>query len=75
MRRLPILTLLIYAILTAYIIIGVYFGVRYQPFFTPLLTLLGFVFALQHGSQRMGWGRTLLLLGLTLGVREQKTLF
>jgi putative membrane protein len=68
MRRLPVYTLLIYAILTAYIIIGIYLGVRYQPFLTPLLTLLGFVFAVQHGSERMGWGRTLLLLGLTFAV-------
>jgi uncharacterized membrane protein len=68
MRRLPILILLIYAILTVYIVISAYLEVRYQPFFTPLLTLLAFVFALDHGSQRMDWSRTLLLLGLTFGV-------
>jgi uncharacterized membrane protein len=68
MRRLSVLLLLIYAILTVYIVISAYLGVRYQPFFTPLMTLLAFVFALLHGSQRIGWGRTLLLLGLTFGI-------
>jgi uncharacterized membrane protein len=68
LRKLPVLLLLIYAILSAYIVISALLGVRYLPFFTPLVTLLGFAFALLHGSQHIGWRRTLLLLGLTFGV-------
>jgi uncharacterized membrane protein len=68
MRRLPALLLLIYAILTAYTVISAFLGVRYLPFFTPLLTLLAFIFALLHGSQHMRWRRTVLLLVLTFGV-------
>ena len=45
-----------------------YAGVPYQPFFTPLLTLLAFTFAIQHGSQNLGWKRTLLLLLLTFTI-------
>jgi putative membrane protein len=68
MKKLTFALLLVYALLTAYTLVGGFFGVRYQPFFTPLLTLLAFLFALLHAGQRLGWGRSLLLLGLTFGV-------
>jgi putative membrane protein len=35
---------------------------------TPLLTLIAFLFAVLHASQRMGWKSALLLLALTFGV-------
>lgn len=68
MRRLTLVLLLIYAALSAYTVLGGFFGVRYNPLFTPLLTLFAFTFALVHGTQRMGWRRALLLLSLTFGV-------
>jgi len=68
MRRITICLLAAYTLLTAYTVIGAFFGQRYQPFFTPLLSLLAFTFALLHAGQSLGWCRTLLLLGLTFGV-------
>lgn len=68
MRKITLLLLIVYAALSLYNIIGVYGGIPYQPFFTPLLTLLGFVFAMLHGWQYLGWKRTLLLLFLTFSV-------
>ena len=66
--KLTKLILIIFALLTIYNIVSLYAGVPYQPFFTPLLTLLAFTFAIQHGSQNLGWKRTLLLLTLTFGI-------
>jgi carotene biosynthesis associated membrane protein len=60
--------LVIYAVLIIYTLVSLYVGIPYQPFFTPLLTLLAFTFALQHGSQNLGWKRTLLLLVLTFAI-------
>lgn len=68
MRKLIPLLLLLYAALTAYTVIAFFFGIPFQPFFTPLLTVLAFSFALLHGGQHLGWPRTLLLLGLTFAV-------
>lgn len=68
MRKLTITLLAIYAVLTAYLVVDYFFANRYRAIFTPLMTLLAFTFALLHGSQRMGWRRTLLLLGVTFGV-------
>lgn len=67
-HKLTKLILIIYALITIYSLVSLYGGVPYQPFFTPLLTLLAFTFALQHGSQNLGWKRTLLLLLLTFAV-------
>jgi putative membrane protein len=67
-HKLTKLILILYALLTLYNLVSLYAGYPYQPFFTPLLTLLAFVFALQHGSQNLGWKRTLLLLLLTFSV-------
>jgi putative membrane protein len=66
--KLTKLILIVYALLTIYNLVSMYAGVPYQPFFTPLLTLLAFTFALQHGSQNIGWKRTLLLLALTFAI-------
>jgi uncharacterized membrane protein len=60
--------LVVYALLTIYTLVTIFVGIPYQPFFTPLLTLLAFVFALDHGSQNLGWKQMLLLLLLTLAV-------
>ena len=67
-RRLTKLILIIYALLTAYTLVNLFIGIPYHPFFTPLLTLLGFSFALLHGSQNLGWRRTLMLLVLTFTI-------
>jgi uncharacterized membrane protein len=67
-RKLTKLILIIYALLTAYNVISLFFGIPYHPFFTPLLTVIAFVFALLHGSQRMGWKKTALLLLCTFAV-------
>ena len=65
MHKLTFYLLWVYALLSAYVVLSAFFGVRYQPFFTPLLTLVAFVFALLHGSQRLGWGGSFLFLALT----------
>ncbi len=67
-RRLSILLLIIYALLTTYTLVSLYLGVPYHPVFTPLLTIIAFTFALLHGSQYLGWRHTLLLLLLTFAV-------
>jgi uncharacterized membrane protein len=67
-RRLTTHILILYALLTLYTLIGPSLGLPYHPFFTPLLTLVAFTFALLHGSQNLGWKHTLLLLGLTFSI-------
>ena len=66
--KLTIIMLIIYAILVTYTVISIFINIQFQPILTPTITFLAFTFALLHGSQRMGWGRTLLLLALTFGV-------
>jgi len=68
LRQLTLAILVLYALLTAYTVIGGFLGQRYQPFFTPLLSLLSFAFALLHAGQSLGWRSALLLLGLTFAV-------
>jgi uncharacterized membrane protein len=68
LRKPLLVVLILYIALTIYTVAGIWFDIRYQPFFTPMLTVLAFVFALLHGWQYLGWKRTLLLLGLTFGV-------
>jgi putative membrane protein len=60
--------LVVYTLLTAYSVARGFVGQRYQPIFTPLLSLLAFSFALLHASHRIGWRRGLLLLALTFSV-------
>jgi carotene biosynthesis associated membrane protein len=65
-RKLTAILLCFYALLTTYTLISLLIGIGYHPFFTPLLTLIAFIFALLHGSQNLGWRHTLLLLALTM---------
>lgn len=67
-RRITLDLLILYALLTLYTLISPSLGLPYHPFFTPLLTLVAFTFALLHGSQNLGWKQTLLLLGLTFSI-------
>lgn len=66
MRKLTTILLCFYALLTAYTLFSLFIGIGYHPFFTPLLTLIAFIFAFSHGSQNLGWRQTLLLLALTI---------
>ncbi len=68
MRTLTLVFLLAFILLLAYSTFAAVMGLPYTPLLTPLSTLTGFVFALLHASQRLGWWRALLLLGLTFGV-------
>ncbi len=68
LRRLTQLILIIYALLTAYTLVSLFVGVPYHSFFTPLLTLLAFIFAILHSCQNLGWKQALLLLVLTFAV-------
>ena len=63
-----IFVLLIYLLLITYTLAARFFGVDYQPIFTPLITLLAFIFAVLHGGMCLGWKRAFLLLGLTVAV-------
>ena len=67
-RNLTKTILIIYILLTTYNLVSLFIGIPYLPFFTPLLTLIAFVFALLHGSQNLGWRQTLLLLLLTFAI-------
>jgi putative membrane protein len=60
--------LLIYALLTFYTLLSPFLGLPYHPFFTPLLTLLAFAFAILHSWQNLGWKQALLLLVLTFAI-------
>jgi uncharacterized membrane protein len=68
LRRLTLAILIIYALLTVYTLVSLFANVPYHSFFTPLLTLLAFTFALLHSYQNLGWKHALLLLGLTFAV-------
>jgi len=67
-KKLSPILLAVYALVVAYIVLSFFFGIQFQPFFTPLSTLIAFIFAVDHSSQRLGWGKALLLLGLTFAV-------
>ncbi len=67
-RKMSVYLLVIYAILTAYLIVRAYLGLPNIDFFTPLLTLVAMTFAVLHASQRIGWRRAVLLLALTFAV-------
>ena len=67
-RRMTIVLLVLYALLTAFAVARPAFGVKPMSFLTPLTTLVGFGFALLHAGQREGWGRALRLLALVFGV-------
>ncbi len=68
MRRVTIVLLLVYIILSGYVVLVAALGQTPAPLITPILTLIAFLFAALHASQRMGWRGALLLLALTFGV-------
>src|SRR5512136_2831928 len=68
LRRLALILLILYALLTVYTILGRPFGIAPAMVFTPLVTLAGFAFALVHAGQRQGWQGALRLLALVFGV-------
>jgi uncharacterized membrane protein len=67
-RTWSIALLVVYGALVAYTTVSALLGYRTHPFFTPLLSLLSFSFALLHGSVRLGWRKALLLLALTFSI-------
>ena len=69
LRRLAVVLLLIYAVLSAYTSTAYLLNVPQigKPVM-PLLTLTAFSFALIHARVRLGCPRTLLLLGLSFGI-------
>jgi uncharacterized membrane protein len=68
LRTLTKLILIVYALLTVYTLVNLFLGLPYHTFFTPLLTLLAFAFAILHGWQNLGWKQALLLLLLTFAI-------
>ena len=68
MRRITILLLILYALLTAYPLVSLALGASPMGIMTPITTLAGFTFALVHACQREGWERALRLLVLVFGV-------
>jgi putative membrane protein len=68
LRRVTIALLILYAIATAYTILGRPLGIAPSRIVTPLVTLFGFAFALLHAGQREGWSRALRMLALVFGV-------
>ncbi len=66
MKKVILILLILYALLTAYSILSIPLGVSLFSMFTPLTTLVGFAFALLHAIQREGWKRALALLASVL---------
>ncbi|MGD0611067.1 MAG: carotenoid biosynthesis protein [Anaerolineales bacterium] len=62
-RRIMIILLLLYALLTLYSVCSIALGGHPSPWLIPINTLAGFGFALLHARQREGWSRALRLLG------------
>jgi len=68
MKKVTLFLLILYILLTTYVILALVFDLPYTSLFTPLLTSLAFVFAVLHASERMGWIHALLLLALTFAI-------
>jgi uncharacterized membrane protein len=68
LRRATLVLLIVYALITAYSILGRPLKIAPEAIVTPLVTLAGFAFALLHAGQREGWRGALGLLGLVFGV-------
>ncbi len=64
LRRLTLILLVLYALVTVYSILGQPLG----PIPANTFPLVGFAFALLHAGQREGWGGALRLLALVFGV-------
>ena len=63
LRRISIALLVLYALLTVYPLVSLAIGADPSGMMTPVTTLVGLAFAILHAGQRLGWKRTLLLLG------------
>lgn len=68
LRRVSVIILLIYILLTTYSILSIALGQTPSMYITPVTTLAGFVFALLHAGLRQGWTNSLRLLALVFGV-------
>jgi uncharacterized membrane protein len=69
LRKLTFLSFLVFTSAVVYITTDTsLFGVRFSPVVTPLVTLLSFLFAVLHSTDRFGWKHCLLLLGLTFTI-------
>lgn len=68
LKKLSWILLTFYALVVGYIVLSFFFGIEFQPFFTPFATTLAFIFAVDHSSTRLGWKKALLLLVVTFAV-------
>jgi uncharacterized membrane protein len=68
LRRITLTLLILYAMITAYSILGRPLGIAPSRVITPLVTLAGFAFASVHAGQREGWKRAAWLLALVFAV-------
>jgi uncharacterized membrane protein len=68
LRRASIIFLILYALLTVYMIVSIALGHMPSFIFTPLTTLAGSAFALCHAARRESWKRALILLALVFSV-------
>jgi uncharacterized membrane protein len=68
LRRITLILLIIYVLITAYSIIGRSLGIAPSFIITPLVTICGFTFAMEHAWQREGWKQALWLLALVFVV-------
>lgn len=66
MRRLTLITLELYAVVSLYVLLRAILELPFQILPAILLSGLAFVFALLHAGLREGWRRAFLLLGLTV---------
>lgn len=62
LRTFTITALLVYALLTFYPGFSIAFGIMPSLYITPLTTLTGFIFALLHAGERLGWENALRFL-------------
>jgi uncharacterized membrane protein len=66
--KLTAVFLTVYALVVTFLVLSFFFGIEFQPFFTPFTTTLAFIFAVDHSLERLGKKRALLLLGVTFAV-------
>jgi uncharacterized membrane protein len=67
-RKLMLALLVLYGLLVLYSIMTIAVGNIPPQAMTPIITLTGFSFAVLHASDRLGWKKALLLLGLVFVV-------
>lgn len=68
LRKAASLLLYLYAAGSLIVVTVGLVGVHVSPPVTALMTSLAFSFALLHGADRLGWKKTVLLVGLTFGI-------